>query len=84
MSSKAPGDGYDISGSNSSGNNVNAGIDSGFTSDPIRRGSLTPPELDSIHQTNSFKQAMKIQEEDNRELAKKTKEFQEAKEPIKQ
>lgn len=60
---------------------INAGIDSGFTSDEAHRGSLTPPELDSIHQTNSFKQALELQEEDNRELDAKKKLTQEAKEP---
>jgi len=69
--------------SNNSGTNVNAGIDSGFTGDATHRGSLTPPELDSIHQTNSFKQAQQLQEEDNRELAAKTKNFQLSKESTK-
>jgi hypothetical protein len=83
MSSKASCDHRDTSSTNKGGYNVNAGIDSTFTSDPTHRGSLTPPELDSIHQTNSFKQAIQLQEEDNRELAAKTKQIQRAKEPTK-
>ena len=58
------------------GSCINAGIDSTFRSDPAHRGSLTPPELDSIHQTNSFKQAIKIQKQDNRELNAKKKELE--------
>lgn len=65
-----------------SGNNINARIDSSFRSDPAHRGSLTPPELDSIHQTNSFKQAKQLEEQDNRELAAKKKQ-QQAKESTK-
>ena len=61
------------------GSNINAGIDSGFASDPVRRGSLSPSELDSIHQTNSFKQAAQLQEEDNLELEAKLKQMQRAK-----
>ncbi len=72
-----------MSSSNTIGNVVNAGIDSGLTGDPARRGSLTPPELDSIHQTNSFKQAVQLQEEDNRDLAAKMETLQRPKEPNK-
>ena len=59
---------------------INAGIDSSFTQDAAHRGSLTPPELDSIHQTNSFKKALELQEEDNREIAAKKKLIEKAKE----
>ena len=57
---------------------VNAGIDSSLTPNLSHRGSLTPPELDSIHQTNSFKKALELQEEDNREIAAKNKLHQKA------
>jgi hypothetical protein len=67
-----------------SGGNVNAGIDSAFQGDPTHRGSLTPPELDSIHQTNSFKQALILEKEDNHELAVKTQQLQKTKEQTKQ
>jgi hypothetical protein len=63
--------------------NVNARIDSSFRPDPSHRGSLTPPELDSIHQTNSFKQAKLLEQQDNRELTTKKKQQQSAKEPTK-
>jgi hypothetical protein len=84
MSSKAPSDLSAASTSNSSDINVNAGIDSGFTNNLVHRGSLTPPELDSIHQTNSFKQMKLLEEEDNRELANKAKKLQEANKSTKQ
>lgn len=73
MSSQAPSDRYPSSTSTKGGTSINAGIDSSFTNNPIHRGSLTPDELDTIHQTNSFKQAKKLEKEDNRELAAKTK-----------
>ncbi len=76
MSNKTPCDCHATSSSNKGGISINAGIDSNFTPDPAHRGSLTPPELDSIHQTNSFKQAIQIQEEDNRKLDAKTKQVQ--------
>lgn len=58
---------------------INAGIDSAFRDDPAHRGSLTAAELDSIHQTTSFKQAKQLEKEDNRELATKLKEFERTK-----
>jgi hypothetical protein len=67
----------------SRGNSINDRIDSSFSGDPAHRGSLTPPELDSIHQTNSFKQAMQLEKEDNHELAAKNKQQQQAKESTK-
>ena len=79
MSTKAPADRYAESSSTKHNNPVNAGIDSSFTSNPAHRGSLTPLELDSIHQTASFKQAEQLQEEDNRELDAKLKKLQQTK-----
>ncbi len=49
MSSKVPCDRYATSSSISGSNNIYASINSGFTSDPTHRGSLTTPKLDSIH-----------------------------------
>jgi hypothetical protein len=48
---------------------INASIDSRFRQDAAHRGSLLPAELDSIHQTNSFKKVVVLEEEDNREIA---------------
>lgn len=73
MSSKAPCDRHAIPSSDTIGNIVNAGIDSTFSNDPSNRGSLSQSELDAIHQTNSFKQAKKLEEKDSRELANKMK-----------
>ena len=56
--------------------NVNARVDSTFADDPARRGSLAPTELESIHQSASFKKAQQIQDEDNRELRAKIKQLQ--------
>jgi hypothetical protein len=81
MSYKAPADGYAESSSAKHGNDVNAGIDSSFASNPSHRGSLTPSELDSIHQTNSFKQATQLEEKDNRELEAKMKKLQQTEVP---
>jgi hypothetical protein len=81
MSSTIPCNHYSKPGSDKDGSIINASMDSTFENDPARRGSLTPPELDSIHQTNSFKQALKLQEEDNCDLAAKIKKIQHAKEP---
>jgi hypothetical protein len=61
------------------GSNINAGIDSSLANEPAHRGSLTTSELDSIHQTDSFKQAAQIEEEDNRELDAKIKQIQQDK-----
>ncbi|CAF1466290.1 unnamed protein product [Adineta steineri] len=80
MSTTAPSDRYPTSATDRRGSNVNAGIDSSFTHDPAHRGSLAATELDSIHQTKSFKQAIQIQEEDNLELATKLKQLERAKE----
>ena len=62
---------------------INAGIDSTFRDDPAHRGSLHPTELDSIHQTASFKQAKQLEKEDNQELAAKLKQFERAKQSTK-
>ena len=64
--------------------NVNARIDSAFANDPARRGSLAANELDSIHQSASYKQAQKIQDGDNRELRAKIKQLQRKEEAKKQ
>ena len=53
--------------------NVNGSIDSAFRNDPSHRGSLTQLELDSIHQSNSFKQALKLQKQDNRDILARQK-----------
>ena len=63
--------------------NVNARIDSAFANDPARRGSLAPNELDSIHESASFKKAQQIQDEDNRELRAKIKQLQRKEETTK-
>jgi len=68
-------------GSDKDGSILNASVDSSFANNPAHRGSLTPPELDSIHQTNSFKKALQLQEEDNCDLAAKMKKLERAKEP---
>jgi len=81
MTSTNPCDHHPKLGSDKDGSILNASVDSNFADDPARRGSLTPPELDSIHQTNSFKQAVQLQEQDNCDLAAKMKELQRAKEP---
>ena len=75
MSYKAPCDRCTTRFSDKYGHNINAGIDSSFTNDPAHRGSLTPSELDYIRQTNSFKQAMQLQDEDSRKLAAKMKQI---------
>lgn len=84
MSNTTPSDRHSAPSSNKGSTSINAGIDSAFTSNPGHRGSLTPDELDAIHQTNSFKQAAKLEKLDNRKLASKTKNLQPIKEPIKQ
>ena len=56
--------------------NINAGIDSSIVADPAHRGTLTSPELQLIHQSTSYKQAMQHQEEDNVELAAKSQHHQ--------
>lgn len=76
MSTQASADHNGSASTINTGNNINARIDSSFRSDPAHRGSLTPPELDSIHQSNSFKKAIQLEEEDNRELAAKKKQQQ--------
>ncbi|CAF1408753.1 unnamed protein product, partial [Rotaria sp. Silwood1] len=79
MSNKASSDRQAIDSSNGQGNSINAGIDSGITYDPSHRGSLTPSELDAIHQTNSFKQAKLLEEKDNHQVAAKMKKHERAK-----
>ncbi|CAF1165175.1 unnamed protein product [Rotaria sordida] len=73
MSTKAPCDRHPSLTMDGRSSSINAGIDSGFTNDPAHRGSLTPSELDAIHQTNSFKQAKLLEEKDKHQLANKTK-----------
>ena len=53
--------------------NINAGIDSSIHSDPAHRGTLSTPELEAIHKSKGYKQAMKYEEEDKIELAAKMK-----------
>lgn len=84
MSSTVPADHHPSTTSSASGaSSVNASLDSAFRGDPAHRGSLTPLELDAIHQTASFKQAAQIEEEDNHELAAKLKQLQHAKKSTK-
>lgn len=58
--------------------NINAGIDSSIVSDPAHRGTLSTPELELIHKSAGYKQAMKFQDEDNIELAAKVKHMHQA------
>ena len=51
--------------------NINAGIDSSIVADPAHRGTLTSPELELIHQSASYKQAIQRQDEDKLELTEK-------------
>ncbi|UJR08868.1 hypothetical protein I4U23_013123 [Adineta vaga] len=53
--------------------NINAGIDSSIISDPAHRGTLSTPELEAIHKSEGYKQAMKHQDEDDIELSAKMK-----------
>ncbi|CAF2591839.1 unnamed protein product [Rotaria sp. Silwood2] len=79
MSYKAPSDRAATDSLDGRSNNINAGIDSGFTNNQSHRGSLTPSELDAIHQTNSFIQAKQLEEKDNRQLTDKMKKHEQAK-----
>lgn len=80
MSTPTP---IDRQSSTSSGHSINARIDSAFRDDPTHRGSLSSTELDSIHQTKSFKQAKELEVEDNRELAAKLKQLERSKQSTK-
>lgn len=74
MSYKAPCDRPDASPFDRRGNgayNINAGIDSSIVANPAHRGTLSTPELESIHKSSSYKQAMHCEKEDNLELAAK-------------
>lgn len=73
MSSQTPCDTNAGSADITRRSSINANIDSSFRNNPATRGSLTPAELDAIHQTNSFKQAQKLQKTDNHDLVKKLK-----------
>jgi hypothetical protein len=67
MSSKAPCDRPDASPFDRRGTgayNINAGIDSSIHTDPAHRGTLSTPELELIHQSASYKQAMYYEKED--------------------
>ncbi|UJR37372.1 hypothetical protein I4U23_030080 [Adineta vaga] len=79
MSTTTPSDRYQTTTTHHT-RSINAGIDSSFTNNPLHRGSLTPSELDSIHQTNSFKKAVQLQEEDTQELTAKMNQLQREKE----
>jgi hypothetical protein len=74
MSFKAPCDRPDASPFDRRGTgayNINAGIDSSIIADPAHRGTLPTPELELIHKSASYKQAMNFEEEDKLELAAK-------------
>ena len=55
--------------------NINAGIDSSIVADPAHRGTLTSPELELIHQSASYKQAVQRQDEDKLELTDKMQHY---------
>ena len=83
MSYKAPCDRPDASPLDRRGNgayNINAGIDSSITADPAHRGTLSTPELEVIHQSASYKQAMHCEKEDKLELAAKVQQARRAEE----
>ena len=53
----------------------NAGIDSSIIADPAHRGTLSTPELELIHQSASYKQAMHLEKEDKLELTAKNQQI---------
>ncbi len=55
--------------------NINAGIDSSIHADPAHRGTLSTPELELIHKSASYKQAMNSEKQDKLELAAKTQQI---------
>lgn len=71
MSYKAPCDRPDASPFDRRGTgayNINAGIDSSIHSNPAHRGTLTSPELELIHQSTSYQQAMKQSSKPNEKV----------------
>lgn len=44
--------------------NINAGIDSSIHADPAHRGTLPTPELEKIHQSESYRKGMKAPKDD--------------------
>ncbi len=80
MSTTSSSDLNNLISSNINSNSINASIDSNFRDDPAHRGSLTSTELDSIHQTASFKQAKQLEHEDKGELATKMQQLNNKKE----
>jgi hypothetical protein len=83
MSFKAPCDRPDASPFDKRGTgayNINAGIDSSIKADPAHRGTLPTPELELIHKSASYKQAMSCEKEDKLELAVKVQQSYQIKE----
>jgi hypothetical protein len=64
--------------------NINAGIDSSINADPAHRGTLSTPELELIHQSASYKKAMRCEEEDKLELAAKVQQIRQVQEQYQQ